>query len=322
MTLHLALCTRQFVLQLSDRLVTRGTEPFDIASNKNVVYVARNGIVTFGYTGLAYLEGIPTDTWIAEKLTGFETGALANDGFTFRMGGLPMWLDVGAAANLLVERLKPIYELTIRRGLPISVQVAGWQWPAKHIGRARPIGGEIVSDSGRAHDLAIHWSARDWHFAPGAVLLCSTPEYLSKEEKDYLLRHLQMMWPHPKHVVGPIVEAIRRKARLQPKIGLDCMCVFLPHPAHRRIEVMYIGASHHNLMIPKESGDVAKPRAAYSPWLIGPQAMIQPALVVGRFEQQLGDVSVLLIGTPQQESGGLQIFSTVLGQTRPSKPVP
>ena len=320
MTLNLALSTRHFVLQVSDRLLTSGPKPFDIAANKNVVYVARNGIVTFGYTGAAYLEGVPTDTWIAETLTGSAGGALANDSATFRFGSLPIWLDVGAAVNLLVERLKPIYELTRRCGLPISVQVVGWQWPAKRINRARPIGGEIESNSGRADDLMIDWSARDWHFAPGAVMFRQTPAYLSKQEKDYFFRHLRTMLPHPKHVVGPMVEAIRRKARLEPKIGLDCMCVFLPHPAHRRIEVVYIGASHHDLRISKKSGEAAKPRAAYSPWLIGPNAMIKPALIVGRFKQRLGDVLVSTYGAPEQESAGVQIHMAVFGQARPPEP--
>lgn len=59
-----------YALQVTDRLVTKGGSPFDPLANKNIVYVARNAIVSIAYTGLAYIDGIPTDVWIAERLVG------------------------------------------------------------------------------------------------------------------------------------------------------------------------------------------------------------------------------------------------------------
>ncbi len=68
MTLILTLATPRYILQVSDRLVTRGDSRFDPASNKIVIYHAKNALVAIGYSGLAYLEGVPTDQWIAQKL--------------------------------------------------------------------------------------------------------------------------------------------------------------------------------------------------------------------------------------------------------------
>jgi hypothetical protein len=71
-TLILAQTSRLFALEVSDRLVTRGGSSFDPASNKNVLFLAQDSVVAFGYTGFAYLAGITTDQWITEVLIGEE----------------------------------------------------------------------------------------------------------------------------------------------------------------------------------------------------------------------------------------------------------
>jgi hypothetical protein len=64
------------VIQASDRLVTlRGNyRVHDTAANKSVVYVGVNCRLLIGYTGLAYINGIPTDEWIVEQLYGERLG--------------------------------------------------------------------------------------------------------------------------------------------------------------------------------------------------------------------------------------------------------
>jgi hypothetical protein len=76
MTLILAQASRRFALEVSKRLVSRGGKAFDAAANKNVIFIAKDAVVAFGYTGRAYSEGVPTDQWIAEVLIGvrFERG--------------------------------------------------------------------------------------------------------------------------------------------------------------------------------------------------------------------------------------------------------
>ncbi len=57
MTLNITGTAFGSVIQVSDRLVTRKSpfEKFDPAANKNVVFLARNGLLTIGYTGRAYV---------------------------------------------------------------------------------------------------------------------------------------------------------------------------------------------------------------------------------------------------------------------------
>ena len=54
--------------QVSDRLVTQAHREFDPQYNKTVVFRASDGIVSIGFAGHAYLENLPTDTWIVKTL--------------------------------------------------------------------------------------------------------------------------------------------------------------------------------------------------------------------------------------------------------------
>jgi hypothetical protein len=71
MTLHLSVVGRGVAIQVSDRHISYAGGAgglHDIYANKNVVFAPRYGLATLGYTGLAYLERIPTDEWIARRL--------------------------------------------------------------------------------------------------------------------------------------------------------------------------------------------------------------------------------------------------------------
>ena len=65
------------VFHASDRLITvpkfskrGGSRAWDIASNKTVIVIGSDCWLVLGYTGLAYLDGKPTDQLIAEAITG------------------------------------------------------------------------------------------------------------------------------------------------------------------------------------------------------------------------------------------------------------
>src|SRR5258708_26583621 len=101
MTLILSQASINYVLQVTDRLVTQHENvtqrynPFDPLANKNIVYCSKNSVVAIAYTGIAYIDDIPTDKWIAQQLIGepHERGR--------RMGPLRQHLDQGRAIDLL-----------------------------------------------------------------------------------------------------------------------------------------------------------------------------------------------------------------------------
>jgi hypothetical protein len=65
MTLNLSVVGRGVAIQVSDRHLSyaqtvrgRGSGLHDVYANKNVVFAPSYGLVSFGYTGLAYLERV------------------------------------------------------------------------------------------------------------------------------------------------------------------------------------------------------------------------------------------------------------------------
>jgi hypothetical protein len=170
MTLHITFASNRYVLQLSDRLVSlpsRGSlTKFDETANKTVIYVARDAYVSIGYTGLAYIDGRPTDQWIAEKLIGEEVGSRRgpSGGIAARLtaGGNIPWYDIGTARRVLRSEL---FALSLRVGetmkphLPTLV-MAGWQRRKRF---SRPIAHVLTHDvlNDAAHSLPRDFWWRD-----------------------------------------------------------------------------------------------------------------------------------------------------------------
>jgi hypothetical protein len=72
MTVVLTATSPKFLVQSSDRLVSRGGRLFDDRANKVIILRTHDATVSIAYSGLAYVRGKPTDHWIAEQLAGRE----------------------------------------------------------------------------------------------------------------------------------------------------------------------------------------------------------------------------------------------------------
>ena len=75
MTLIHSFACKGYVLQVSDRRVTHKGKVFDSLANKAIVYVGADGVMSVAYTGLAYIDEVHTDQWMAEILSGRRTPA-------------------------------------------------------------------------------------------------------------------------------------------------------------------------------------------------------------------------------------------------------
>ncbi len=136
MTVILMVATSSYILQASDRLVSRGICPYDQASNKALLYRARDAFVTMAYTGIAYLDGAPTDQWIAEKIWGkpFYRGP---EGRILAFGNprIPRWRKLGHTLQDLKHQMQQTWA-----GLPsehrarrFEILVGGWQNQGKRL---------------------------------------------------------------------------------------------------------------------------------------------------------------------------------------------
>lgn len=70
MTLILSALTRDYVVQVSDRQLSRGGKAIDPPTNKSVVFC---GHLAFGYTGQAYIDNMTCEEWLLEVLAHAQT---------------------------------------------------------------------------------------------------------------------------------------------------------------------------------------------------------------------------------------------------------
>jgi hypothetical protein len=99
MTLHVALIHHDGVIHVSDRLINKSGQPFDFFGNKTIVLRADDAIATLGYSGVAHLDGLPTDEWIASFLWGRHVSGGVYHGGPERLG------DLGFIVNRLFDAM-------------------------------------------------------------------------------------------------------------------------------------------------------------------------------------------------------------------------
>lgn len=160
MTLVLTLATPLAVVQASDRLVTlrprhsgEAPRPYDVLANKSILYQAQNALVTIGYSGIAFINGCPTDEWLAEQIWAQKLPRMPGktSPVSMALGHAPKVRDIGLTVIEIAQALKAI--LRVNRAQPLFLTIAGYQWSRKD---RRPIvielscsadtGGEVVVD--------------------------------------------------------------------------------------------------------------------------------------------------------------------------------
>jgi hypothetical protein len=165
MTLILSRSSRNYILQVTDRLVSGPIE--DPLANKNVLYCARNAIVAIGYTGHAFIGDIPTDQWLVEKLTGI-TFDRSRKPPTFSLNSSPrdQWRDIGCSLKLLKTSLDGARSevrakwKTDWTAKPFTILFVGWQWDRR--GRYRPLAGEL-NKSKDINTFQLKYEPRHWY---------------------------------------------------------------------------------------------------------------------------------------------------------------
>jgi len=333
MTLVLSLLTTRYVMQVADRLVTADGKLIDPASNKSLIYLARNAIVAIGYSGLAYLDGIPTDEWIAQTLWGKEFPRHDDGravGHVLGMEGRQC-IDIGGA----IERIRSGCENALRKErVPLKekflqITLAGWQW--RRVGTrlvSRPIldavsselqNGNIRCDVDR---LPRHWqyermlrdgkSCRPFRMVP-IPLATDIPDARTSD----LIARLEPIAHLADTARETLIKEIKKRAVSVPTIGKDCMCICIPFPSSKVLEAEYISSGWE----PKISAKGEIYSASYSPWIIGPASLHAPAIILGEIHKvQLGPFIVHLRGPSPPKESGPRLIAASISQNRPPKP--
>jgi len=296
MTLILARASAEFVLQVTDRLTTiqATKQPFDKIANKNILYFASNAVIALAYTGDAYLEGIPTDHWIAEKIAGIKTNLETPPAM---VGYKELKRDVGQALNIIKNEL----DRQVRKIQYLVISIQGWQWDSR--GKLRPLVGDI-SKATIGNAFNIRYEPRNWWAEGASMTIAAPPLNISQKELTDLsnsLRHKSAI-----ETEGLLVEKIREFSHRNTIIGPHCISIMLPPPSNPNIVVRYLP---ENPSILPESQRLTSDQMtwAFSPWIVSSKMCMPPAQIIGGgFTANTGLFSIQFISeTPENPNWSL-----------------
>jgi hypothetical protein len=307
-TLILTRVSPRGALQVTDRLVTFAKgDPFDILANKNILYICRDAAVTIGYTGVAYIDRVPTDVFIAQQLSGLDLKKL----FSVQVGLTPNQFRIFEA----LQTLKRVLEGILPKGpqLGFELIVAGFQRLPR---RVIPI------------FAVISYSLR------GTTKLSFLPRHVSKllqREKVYFqaspgqnfpphelsrLGHELQSSGTPERAEKKMARAIQRISSTNPYVGSDCMSIFLgaKEDGSPLARVRFLPSAQHAMEVSVEA-ERHRTAIAYSPWILSPSLVLAPSVMAGGWAAKIGSWTVELNAPESSVIRGL-----LKAQTRPLQP--
>lgn len=307
MTLILTCATPWYLMQVSDRLLTTRLDttdgvrvsPWDPSSNKSVIFQATNAVVSLGYTGPGFIEGVPTDTWIVERLSSKAIpGAEFGRPFGLEVGRTRQAVDIGSAIETLRSECQTACSRMPDGSLGrLEISLCGWQWKRK--GKrfeSRPILHEIQALPASECESKPDGLPRYWDFNKEQrerYRLSVMPDgHLSDSQLEDLCRELDGVYRDPEATADVLIETMRNTSEKHPEVGSDCMVVHMPLPSLRRIEATYVSEVTR--------GD--EPVAGYSPWVVSSYTRTAPSEIVGNMEIGLGFFTVYIRGAPPTAS--------------------
>lgn len=213
MTLNITVSCPDYVIQASDRRMTRGGEPSSDEANKAVVVQAIDCDFAVTFTGLGELDAKSVDDWIVQVLIDTKAPTI----------GIDACLDgLRTAASEAFARLraKGIVE-------PHTFVIAGW----KHFWRANAKIWLVTNCENEAGQMVQppydEFELRGGHSAPFQVIITGTEPAVDQETLPRLMNQLHMKL-HPYEMCDSVVREIRLAAK-HPQygryIGTNCMSV-------------------------------------------------------------------------------------------------
>jgi hypothetical protein len=293
-TLILGRASQDYVLLVTDRLVTCARRSFDGVANKNLIYHGSDGIVVMGYTGHSYIGDIPTDQWLAEKLTGFHFDRDRKP-HAFTEWTPDRLLSIGSAVTRLASALDTALEAVRSdwqsdwRQKSFDIMIMGWQWNRK--GRVRPLIGWISKER-EAVAFRVGYAPRYWYIG-GRFRIVAAPAGNIGDAKLGELRDA-IASKYPDDAEALMAATIRDIAVRLPEVGPDCMSILIPSPGKGEIRIRYVPT------VPTEPELITRGAArrfatGFSPWLIGNGVIAAPSRISGgQFFTRIGYFNVLV----------------------------
>jgi hypothetical protein len=322
MSLVLTVACPIFTVQVSERLISTEDRragpatnepvtrrPYDALSNKSIVYRASNAMVSMGYVGSAYLEGKPTDEWLAERLWGESLTVRTPDGRIPKcIRAVPNLRDIGFAVRALQASLESLAP----NPYGISLAIAGWQAFRKN---ARPIFIELEKRPNNKLVTRIE-SPRWW--PRGNLALQDIGGYLTPKDRESL-GHKLVDACRSKDVVQKferiLAETVRRVSSTNPGVGSNVMSVVIPLPRRGSPYVRFLPSTEHRIEV-QDAGQLSVLNASYTPWLLGSRILHPPSVIIGTWTVNLDGIEVTI--HDDEPTGSTKALNS--SQRRPAAP--
>lgn len=344
MTLLMGVLIKDVTFNVSDRLLTQqlrrggtfaGTHTFDDASNKTIVFIGGNGILSISFTGTAYMHAIPTDQWVAQVLARMELPSGDNYKLTIK---LKQWKNVGHAFMTVINELNKIWSTldSGQQNAGIDFLVTGWQKTKKgYKNIVWRLGGKGTSENPfkiRAYKYIN--TLKEAYIDSAGVNLTY------KEEFDVLNDVVkEAAKSTPKDTEKKIVEHLRTLAINRPTVGTDCISVvimrFPPYvtieyfpdpnktvPSRAKFSLLDDRCGMIIAVGDKDSfkdgpPDIESAGVFFCPWIIEPNGVTPPSSIVGTKIYTKDETEIIKIIGPTPPKG---IIGGMVAQARPKKP--
>jgi hypothetical protein len=278
----LSLITAGYALQVSDRRVSlkkrNRYEPWDPASNKSIVLLGHDGLISMGYTGPAFISKSTMDGWIAEAITGSDLGASRErPDFGHRIGsGVPDRV-LHAHLKTLEGRLnEAVAGGRLDRSLDIYGVGMRWNslrkpvWPTMiRISWNRAQGRYLMAmskrrwgwESGRSYQFA----AAGWSEAAARRAMRIGLRTTDLGDKD--------------QAVATLIDILRSLPPEDNTVGKDCLVTTIQRePPHVHIKYEAYDISQVQVAV---KGQIVSLPAAFSPWILTPTSLAAPQAISG-----------------------------------------
>jgi hypothetical protein len=313
MTLIITRTSCRFALMVTDRKVTKSGSLVDPDANKNLIFEDRNAVVAMGYTGMAYIGGIPTDQWLAQTLTGlaFPEGRRGPNTVPALMISQYATEYFGVRVRNLRQRLNEVCKSIRQRyrkqwtANSFDLFITGWEW---NRGKSRPyLAG--LSKPAKSDDFELCTIDRNWYLPQrGRVLVrtCAAPkENLTQDKLAGIETQLQAVWSNnhgsssdiADHAEKLMVETIQLTSQSLSVVGEDVMSILIPPPQgpSPTIRIRYIPAGRDTGVLVTANKQIPVP-VAFSPWVISPGCIRSPTIFTNMtVESVCGPYRVIMI---------------------------
>jgi hypothetical protein len=293
-TIILSVATPLYAIQVSDRLLTLQVgnryEPWDPTSNKTIILLARDGLVSLGYSGPAHIYGATMDGWIAGVLSGEDVGAdRPRPNFGLSIGGTTASLPLHTHLNAVTDRLN---EAVKAAKVPnkLSITYVGLRWNSLKK-PAWPAFGRIGWDARQAA-YAMAMSKRRW--PPGTNYAFGASGRSRARAQTMLRQRLSRTDLVTKEeTTATLIDILRALPPNDPTVGKDCLITTVEAVAPH-LHVKYEPYDIRQISVAFTGRTVIK-SAAFTPWIVTPGLVASPQAVAGsgaRYQSGLFEFSV------------------------------